>query len=168
MRHALHLQSQISLFMKVFISLHLRNLGWIRCLICRELCKKVINLQTEILYLTTFGCNSWSKHGKELEFDLKRVRNVWIVIYRWRCHYFQNPTIEHFGFRKNISLPVLELVDCQGHLADSGGKYGSFICNRFLEHIRKIGPHKSITDVVMFDVASNVQLSSELLKIHYP
>ena len=29
-------------------------------------------------------------------------------------------------------------------------------------------PHKSITDVVMFDGASNVQLAGELLKIHYP
>ena len=29
-------------------------------------------------------------------------------------------------------------------------------------------PHKSITDVVMFDGASNVQLVGELLKIHYP
>ena len=49
-----------------------------------------------------------------------------------------------------------------------GEKDGSFLCNGFLEDIIKIGPHKSITDVVMFDVASNVQLSGELLKIHYP
>ena len=34
--------------------------------------------------------------------------------------------------------------------------------------MRKIDPHKSITDVVMFDGASNVQLAGELLKIHYP
>ena len=32
----------------------------------------------------------------------------------------------------------------------------------------KIDPHKSITDVVMFDGASNVQLAGELLKIHHP
>ena len=31
----------------------------------------------------------------------------------------------------------------------------------------KIDPHKSITDVVMFDGVSNVQLAGELLKIHY-
>ena len=31
----------------------------------------------------------------------------------------------------------------------------------------KIDPDKTITDVVMFDVASNVQLASEQLKIHY-
>ena len=42
------------------------------------------------------------------------------------------------------------------------------ICTRFLEHIRKVDPHKSITDVVIFDGASNVHLAGELLKIHYP
>ena len=31
-----------------------------------------------------------------------------------------------------------------------------------------IDTHKSITDVVIFDGASNVQLSGENLKIHYP
>ena len=34
--------------------------------------------------------------------------------------------------------------------------------------MRKIDPHKSIKDVVMFDRASNVKLAGELLKIHYP
>ena len=34
--------------------------------------------------------------------------------------------------------------------------------------MRKIDPHKSITDVVMFDRDSNVHLDGELLKIHYP
>ena len=43
-----------------------------------------------------------------------------------------------------------------------------FICNIFIEHIRKIYPHKSIIYVVMFDAASNVQLAGELLKINYP
>ena len=53
-------------------------------------------------------------------------------------------------------------------MEDGGGKYGTFICTIFINHIRKIDPHKSITDVVMFDGASNVQLVIELLKIHYP
>ena len=34
--------------------------------------------------------------------------------------------------------------------------------------MRKIDPHKSITDVVMFDGASNVQIAGELLKMNYP
>ena len=33
---------------------------------------------------------------------------------------------------------------------------------------KKIDPHKSITDVVIFGGASNIQLDGELLKIHYP
>ena len=73
-----------------------------------------------------------------------------------------------FWFHEKILVAVLELVDWQGHLADVGKKYGTFICNRFLEHLRTIDPHKSITDVFMFDGASNIQLDGELLKIHYP
>ena len=69
---------------------------------------------------------------------------------------------------KKISVFVLELVDCQGHLADGGGKNGTLICNRFLDHFKRIDPHKSITDVIMFDRSSNVQLAGEFLKIHYP
>ena len=42
---------------------------------------------------------------------------------------------------KNLPVAILEFVDCQGHLSDGGEKDGTFICNRFLEHIRKIDPH---------------------------
>ena len=56
----------------------------------------------------------------------------------------------------NIPVAVLEIFDCQVHLVDGGGKYGSFICTISLDHIRKIDPRKSITDVVMFYGASNV------------
>ena len=46
-------------------------------------------------------------------------------------------------------------------------KIGTFICTRFLEHIRKIDPHKSIIDVVIFSGALNVQLGGEILKMNY-
>ena len=69
---------------------------------------------------------------------------------------------------KNLPVAVLELVDCQGHLADGGENNGIFICNRFIDHIKRIYPHKSIIDVIMFDGASNVQLAGELLQIRYP
>ena len=36
---------------------------------------------------------------------------------------------------KNIPVAVLEIVDCQGHLADGNKKYGTFICNQFLNHM---------------------------------
>ena len=47
-------------------------------------------------------------------------------------------------------------------------KYGTLICTIFLKHTRKIDPHKTITDVVMFDGASNIQLGGEILKFCYP
>ena len=53
----------------------------------------------------------------------------------------------------NLPVAVLKLVDCQGHLVDGEGNNGIFICNIFLEKIKIIDPHKSITDVVMFDGA---------------
>ena len=77
---------------------------------------------------------------------------------RW-CHNIQSYPIEHFGFRKHLPVSVLELVDCQGYLADGGTKNASFICNIFLDHLKRIGPHKSIIDVIMFDEASNVQVA---------
>ena len=68
---------------------------------------------------------------------------------------------------KNIPVDVLEIVYCQGHLADDNKKYGIFICNKFLNHMREIDPGKKLTDIVMFDGASNVKLGGKILKVHY-
>ena len=68
---------------------------------------------------------------------------------------------------KNIPVDVLEIVDCQGCLADGNKKDGTFICNRFLNHMREIDPGKKLTDIVMFDGAYNVQFGEKLLKVHY-
>ena len=62
-------------------------------------------------------------HGQNMERNLSLVKNsltFCIVISRWRCHYFQNTTIENFGFRINLPVAVLELFDCKGHLSDGG------------------------------------------------
>ena len=48
------------------------------------------------------------------------------------------------------------------------GKYVTFICRRFLEHMKTIDPDNSITDIVVFDGSSNVQIGGDILKIHYP
>ena len=68
--------------------------------------------------------------------------------------------------QENLPVSVLGFVDFQGNFKDGGENNGIFICNRFFEHIKIIGPRQSITDVVMFDGASNVQFAGELLKIH--
>ena len=45
-------------------------------------------------------------------------------------------------------------------------KYGTFICNIFLEHI-KIYPNKTITYIFVFDGALHVQFGGELMEFHY-
>ena len=91
-------------------------------------------------------------HDQNMESNfslIKKESDFFFVISRWWCHNFQNPNIEHFGFRENVPVAVLERVDCQGHLEDCGEKDGTFICNIFLEYIKKINRHKLITDVFM-------------------
>ena len=69
---------------------------------------------------------------------------------------------------KNITVAVLEIVDFQGHLSQGNKKCASFICNRFLKHLKAIDPQFFFTDVIMFDGSSNVQPGGKLLKVHYP
>ena len=45
-------------------------------------------------------------------------------------------------------------------------KKGTFICNKFLKHMKKLDPAKKLSDITMFDGASHVQLSGILLKVH--
>ena len=45
------------------------------------------------------------------------------------------PLLEILVSGKDLPVAVLELVDCQVHLADCGKKDGSFICNIFPDHI---------------------------------
>ena len=58
---------------------------------------------------------------------------------------------------KNITVYVLEIVDCWVHLAEGNKKDATFICNSFLNHMRESDPGKNLTDVIMFDGAFNVQ-----------
>ena len=62
----------------------------------------------------------------------------------------------------------MEIVYCQVHLARGYKKDATFICNRFLKHMKEIDPGKNLADVIKFDGASNVQLGGKLLKVHYP
>ena len=52
------------------------------------------------------------------------------------------PLLNILASKKNISVSVLTIVDCQGHLAWGNEKYASFICNRFLKHMKEIDPRK--------------------------
>ena len=76
--------------------------------------------------------------------------------------------VEFTEFCKKHKVAVLEVVDCQGHLADGNKKDGTFICNQFLNNIIQNWPRQKLSDIVMFDRASNMQLGRRLLKANYP
>ena len=78
------------------------------------------------------------------------------------------PLLNILASVKSIPVSVLEIVDCQGHLARGYKKDATFICNLFLNHMREKDLGKILTDIVIFDGASNVQLGGKLLKVHYP
>ena len=63
---------------------------------------------------------------------------------------------------------VLEIFDCHGQLATCYKKDSTFICDWFLKDMKEIDPGIFLTDVIMFDGASNVQLGGKLLKLDYP
>ena len=46
------------------------------------------------------------------------------------------PLLNILAFVKNIPFSVLWIVDCQGNLADGNKKDGTFIYNRFLNHVK--------------------------------
>ena len=62
----------------------------------------------------------------------------------------------------------MEIVVCQVHLADGNKKDGTFVCNKFLNHMKEIDPAKKLSDIFMFDGDSNVQIVGRPLKVHYP
>ena len=51
------------------------------------------------------------------------------------------PLLNIMDYGKKIPVSVLEIVDCQVHLADGNKKYGKFICNQF--HMKEIDPTNS-------------------------
>ena len=50
------------------------------------------------------------------------------------------PLLDVLACGENIPVAVLKIVDCRGHLADGNKKYGTFICNQFLKHMKEIDP----------------------------
>ena len=67
-------------------------------------------------------------------------------------HNFKMSIVKYSGFLgKSIPVAVLEIIDCQSHLADDNKKYGTFNCNQFLNHMKEINPAKQLSDIVMYD-----------------
>ena len=49
---------------------------------------------------------------------------------------FQNTHCLYTTLFRSYGTDRLEIVDCQGHLARGNKKDASFICNRFLKHMK--------------------------------
>ena len=79
----------------------------------------------------------------------------------------RNPLLKIFVSGKIILVYVLEIDDCQFHLSDCGKKIEPLYVI-YLSTTWKHNPNKIITDVVIFDGASNVQIGGELMKINEP
>ena len=78
------------------------------------------------------------------------------------------PLLNILASEENIPVAVLEIFDCQGHLTDGNRKDITFVCYQFLKHMKEIDPSKTLSDIVMFDEASNIQLAWGILKVRYP
>ena len=79
-------------------------------------------------------------HDQNAETKLSLIKKEWDVfgflflgdgatIYRFS-------RFENIGFRKNLPVSVLELVDCQGHLTYGGDQDETFICTIFLYRMK--------------------------------
>ena len=74
------------------------------------------------------------------------------------------PPLKIFVSGKNIPVSVLELVYFQVKLRKVWGKRWNLYMQYFIEHMRNIDLHKTITYVVISNGDSNVQIGGELLK----
>ena len=53
------------------------------------------------------------------------------------------PVLNMMYSAKKIPVAVLEIINCQDHLADGNTKDAKFICNHFFNHIKEIEPAKN-------------------------
>jgi len=63
---------------------------------------------------------------------------------------------------------VLEIVDCSQQMSSGGKKDSQYISSLFLTHMNKLDKEKSLTDLIYFDGASNVQKAGRILSNHFP
>ena len=75
------------------------------------------------------------------------------------------PLINVLASGAHLPVFVLEIVECTKHLEKGGKKDAPYIASLFRPHIDKIEElHPNCTDVVYFDVASNVQKAGRILE----
>ncbi len=63
---------------------------------------------------------------------------------------------------------VIVILDCTGHMVDSGKKDSEFIMSFFKAKIDEFDPGKTLTDTFFFDGATNIQKAGQILCAHFP
>ena len=65
-------------------------------------------------------------------------------------------------------MAELGVKDCSKHLAQGGKRYSNFILEAFKLYLEKYDKNNSHTDLVFFEVSSNVQKAGKILSASYP
>ena len=66
----------------------------------------------------------------------KEAEIFWLLFLRDGATDLRFPLLNILASTKNIPVFVLEIIDCQGNLVDGNKKDVTFICNRFLNHMK--------------------------------
>ena len=98
----------------------------------------------------------------------KKAETFWLLFLGEGATISRCPLLNILDSAKNIPVTILEIFYFQGCLADVNKKYGTFIYNQFLKRMKEKYPAKTLSDIVMFDGASNMKLTGRLLKVYYP
>ena len=105
--------------------------------VVKERFQKIYSSQQKSHIQRTTWCYSWTENEKEFLNHQKGSRNIWVVIGWDGATISGYPLLNILDSAKNIPVFVLGIVAFQGHLADGNKKYGTFICNQFLDHMNK-------------------------------
>ena len=121
MRHALQLQSLISLFLKIYLSIYLRNLGSRRCLIWQELCQNCYQPPNGNLVSKDFlDVINFQNMERNLSL-IEKESDIFGLLFLGDGATISRMTLLNILVSgKSLPIAVLELVDYQVHLAGGG------------------------------------------------
>ena len=66
------------------------------------------------------------------------------------------------------STALLDIIDCTDHCAAGHTKDAEYVAKTMKPHVVKLDPHKTCTDLIIFDGASNVQKGGRILAAYDP
>ena len=77
------------------------------------------------------------------------------------------PFINIIGYGSNAAVYVIEILECYYHMFSGGKIYATCIANKLLPHLIQHDTLNTLTYLVFFDGASNLQNDSKILEVKY-